>query len=73
MRISSQENAAIIHDLEILKREIAIEGELQQATIARLFAHRIPLLISKIRQLEELETRENLRESNGNRTALSVR
>lgn len=55
MNASIQENANIIHDLEILKREISIEGKLQQATIASLINHRIPLLIEKMRRLNEYE------------------
>lgn len=55
MTNTSSENAALIHNLEILQREIAIEGELQLASIARVFAHHIPLYIEKLRKLEELE------------------
>lgn len=55
MTNTSIENATLIHNLEILQREIAIEGELQLASIARVFAHHIPLYIEKLRRLEILE------------------
>jgi hypothetical protein len=68
MKDTSAENAALIYNLQILQREIAIEGEPQLATIARVFARHIPLYIEKIRRLEELENGKDC-----NRSAVSQR
>lgn len=53
--ISSQENAMLIYNLEILQQEISIEGELQLASIARVMKHNIPNYIAKLRRLDTLE------------------
>lgn len=43
----------MIHNLQILHREIAIEGDEQVVTIFKIFSeHDIPVLIEMLRELE---------------------
>lgn len=51
----SAEITYLIHHLKTFQREIPIEGEAQQATIARMFVQSVPEIIEKLRRLEVLE------------------
>lgn len=60
MNKSSAENTFLIHHLKTLQREIPIEGEAQQATIARMFVYTIPEIVEKINRLEMYESGKDI-------------
>lgn len=58
MNISRQENATLIKHLETIEREIKIEGNDQRATISVVHVRYIPLIIEKLRKLDQYEKEE---------------
>lgn len=74
MTISEQETATHINYLETIRREIAIEGDLQKSTIATVFRPHIPNIINDLRLLNKYRKKygelvlEDARESHASGT-----
>lgn len=63
MTKSEQETANNIHCLKILHHEIGIEGEHQQATIARVLRPHIPDIIADLQELNKYRKNEEAAEN----------
>lgn len=59
MTLTEQENTVLINHFETLKREIALENDLQLATIARVIGRDADLIIEKLRQHSKYEKEAN--------------